>query len=144
MESAADDEDDDPDPAYFIVFSSEHVVHAILSNGVATPYAGAVPPPVAGTGGNAAATSYVNLWQFVDQVAFRVGMSQRNLVDDFDRRRQPGAFHGVRQHVAALFENELDRYRWVLGGQTAGKMFTILPTGAASGTMIQKKVGPFQ
>ena len=49
MVESADDEDDDP--AYFILFSSEDVVHAILSNGMATPYAGAVPPPVAGTGG---------------------------------------------------------------------------------------------
>ena len=92
MVESADDENDDP--AYFILFSSEDVVHAILSNGMATPYAGAVPPPVAGTGGNAATTSFRNLWQFVDQVAFRVGMNQANLVEDFDRRRQPGTFHG--------------------------------------------------
>ena len=115
-----------------------------IGMGMATPYAAAVPPPAAGTGGNAAATSYTNLWQFVDKVALKVGMTQANLVEDFDMRREPGAFHGVRQHTAALFENELDRYSWVLGGRTAGKLYTILPTGPASGTMVQKRAGPFQ
>ena len=28
-------------------------------------------------------------------------------------------FHGVRQHIAAEFENELDNYGWVLQGQSA-------------------------
>ena len=118
MEEPADDDD----PAYVTLFSGEDVIHAVLSNGVgmATPYAGAVPPPAAGTGGNAAATSYTNLWQFVDKVALKVGMTQANLVEDFDMRREPGAFHGVRQHTAALFENELDRYSWVLGGGAHG------------------------
>ena len=74
------------------------------------------------TGGpRAQATSYTNLWQFVDKVALKVGMTQANLVEDFDMRREPGAFHGVRQHTAALFENELDRYSWVLGGGGGGR-----------------------
>ena len=40
--------------------------------------------------------------------------------------RVPGVFHGVRQDIAEMFENELDAYAW--GGLTAGKFFKVVPT----------------
>ena len=46
---------------------------------------------------------------------------------NFDRRWEPGAFHGVRQHTAVLFENKFDWYPSVLGGQTVGKLYKVWP-----------------
>ena len=72
-------------------------------------------------------------------------MTNENVAVDFYRRREPGVFHGVRQDVAEMFENELDAYAWVLGGSlTAGKLFKVVPTGRASTTILHKRVGPFQ
>ena len=48
-----------------------------------------------------------------------VGMTQACLTKDINKQREPGVFHGVRQHIAAEFENELDNYGWVLQGQSA-------------------------
>ena len=115
MESP-DNEDDDP--AYFTLFSSEDVIHCILPRMLERCYLLQQEQ-----GGNAAATSFTNLWQSVHKVAFHVGMTQANLVD------QRRAFHGVRQHTAVR--------------QTAGKLYKVLPTGAASATTVQK-VGPLK
>ena len=141
---AKDPSDDDDDPAYFTLFAREDVIHSILSNGVSPPSPGAVPPPVAGTGGNAPATSFLHLWQFMDKIAMRVGMTQHCLVNDFYGRREPGVYQGMKQHTGALFENELDKYTWILGGQQAGRLYAMLPTGTASTSVVQKRVGPFK
>ena len=129
--------EDDDDPLYFTLFSREDIIHRILQNGVTSPsYTGAVPPPAVGTGPNAAAISFKNFWEFMDRLAVHVGMTQACLTKRIDKQREPGVFHGVRQHIAAEFENEIDNYGWVLQGQSA---YMGLPTGA-----IQRRAGPFR
>ena len=75
-------------------------------------YTGAVPPPAVGTGPNAAAISFKNFWEFMDRLAIHAGMTQACLTKRIDKQREPGVFHGVRQHIAAEFENEIDNYGW--------------------------------
>ena len=126
-------------------FTREDIIHRILQNGVTSPsYTGAVPPPAVGTGPYAATISFNNFWEFMDRVAIHVGMTQACLTKGIKKQREPAVFHGVRQHIAAEFENELDNYGWVLQGQSAGRLYTVLPTGAASGTAVQRRFGPFQ
>ena len=97
--------EDDDDPLYFTLFSREDIIHRILQNGVTSPsYTGAVPPPAVGTGPNAAAISFKNFWEFMDRLAVHVGMTQACLTKRIDKQREPGVFHGVRQHIAAEFE----------------------------------------
>ena len=43
----------------------------------------------------------------MDNVATKVGMTGANFAEVFNRQREPGVFHGVRQHVAEMFENDL-------------------------------------
>ena len=74
---------------------------------------GAIPPPAVGTGPNSAAISFKNFWEFMDRLVIHVGMTQACLTKDINKQREPGVFHGVRQHIAAEFENELDNYGWV-------------------------------
>ena len=132
--------EDDNDPVYFTLFSREDIIHRILQNGVTSPsYTGAVPPPAVGTGPNAAAISFKNFWEFMDRLAVHVRMTQACLTKRIDKQREPGVFHGVRQHIAAEFENEIDNYGWVLQGQSAGRLYMGLPTGA-----IQRRAGPFR
>ena len=104
-----DAKEDDDDPAIFILFSSWDIIHRILLNPVPTPYTGAVPVPAAGTGVNAVATSFTRFADFLDRLAIKVGMTQDNFVRDADRKREPGVFHGVRHHTAALLETDLGR-----------------------------------
>ena len=99
-------------------------------------YTGVVPPPAVGTGPNAAAISFK---EFMDRLAVHVGMTQACLTKRIDKQREPGVFHGVRQHITAEFENEIDNYGWVLQGQSAGRLYMGLPTGA-----IQRRAGPFR
>ena len=98
-----DAKEDDDDPAIFILFSSWDI---ILLNPVPTPYTGV---PAAGTGVNAVATSFTWFADFLDRLAIQVGMTQDNFVRDADRKREPGVFHGVRHHTAALLETDLGR-----------------------------------
>ena len=134
------DADTEDEPAFFTLFSRQDIIHRILFNQVATPYQGAVAVPAAGTGGEAAAISYQQFVQFLDRVAIKVGMTQKNFAEDIRRQREPGVFHGVPQHVADRYENELDSYSWnLVGGLSAGKLYKVVP-----GFALQKRAGPFQ
>ena len=99
--------------------------------------------PAAGTGGAAVSVSYRRFTQFLDRVATKVGMTQENFTADIRRQREPGVFHGLPQHLADKFENELDSYAWNLGGLSAGKLYKMVPTGSASSSVVQKRAGPF-
>ena len=79
--------------------------------------------PAAGTGGAAVSVSYRRFTQFLDRVGTKVGMSQENFTTDMRRQREPGVFHGLPQHLADKFENELDCYAWNLG---AGKLYKVV------------------
>ena len=133
------------DPAFFVLFAGEDQIHRILLHNIPTPYQGAVQVPAAGIGAGSSAISFQRFTTFLDQVAAKVGMTNEHFAVDFYRHRKPGVFHGVRQDVAEMFENELDAYAWVLGGGlTAGKSFKVVPTGRASTTILHKRVGPLQ
>ena len=132
------DSDLENDPAFFISFSGHDIIHRILTNPVPTPYQGAVAVPAAGTGVS------VSYRRFLDRVGTKVGMSQENFTTDMRRQREPGVFHGLQQHLADKFENELDCYAWNLGGLSAGKLYyKVVPTGAGSTTVVQKGRAPF-
>ena len=137
------DSDLENDPAFFILFSGHDIIHRILTTPVPTPYQGAVAVPAAGTGGAAVSVSYRRFTQFLDRVGTKVGMSQENFTTDMRRQREPGVFHGLQQHLADKFEIELDCYAWNLGGLSAGKLYKVVPTGAGSTTVVQKRAGPF-
>ena len=63
----------------------------------------------------AGAAVSVSYTQFLDRVGTKVGMSQENFTTDMSRQREPGVFHGLPQHLADKFDNELDCYAWNLG-----------------------------
>ena len=75
---------------------------------------------------------YRRFTQFLDRVA---GMTQENFTADIRRQREPGVFHGLPQHLADKFENELDSYAWNLGGLSAGRWCRV--------SLFRRKLDPF-
>ena len=137
--------EDVDDPAFFVLFAGEDQIHRILLHNIPTPYQGAVQVPAAGIGAGSSAISFQRFTTFLDQVAAKVGMTNEHFAVDFYRHRKPGVFHGVRQDVAEMFENELDAYAWVLGGGlTAGKFFKVVPASTEALVCLQKRAGPLQ